>query len=69
MENLTKFIVNIEEKRVDSFEVMAKNIDEAMEIAGGKYNSGEFTIKADAIGTDAEFQVCNAEGEALTDWH
>lgn len=43
-----KFIVDIEEMIVQSFEVEAESLEEAMEIAEDKYWKGEFVLEADA---------------------
>lgn len=66
---MPKYLVNIEQPLCKAFEVEAEDEDQAEEIARDKYNSGEFVLTNDDLGTDAQFQVCNAEGDALTEWN
>lgn len=69
MTKIKKFFVNIEQPLCASFEVMAKDEEQAEEMARKKYAAGEFIITNEDIGTDAQFQVLNAKGEALTEWN
>ncbi len=55
--NLKKYNVIIEQPMVESFEVEAESIEQATEIGREKYISGEFTIKTDSVGTDAQIMV------------
>ena len=66
---MAKFLVNIEQPLCKSFEVEAIDEDQAEEIARAKYDAGEFVLTNDDLGTDAQFQVCDADGEALTEWN
>lgn len=66
---MTKFLVNIEHPLCKAFEVEAKDIEQAEEIAREKYRTAEFVLEGDDYGTDAQFQVCDSEGEALTEWN
>lgn len=66
---MAKFLVNIEQPLCKSFEVEAKDEEEAEQIARAKYDAGEFVLTNDDLGTDALFQICSGEdGEALTEW-
>lgn len=62
-----KYNVSIEQPMCKTWEVEAESMEEAEEIAKEKYNSGEWVITNDNIGTDAQIMV---EGtEESTDWH
>lgn len=66
---MTKYIVNIEQPLINSFEVEAKDEEEAEEIAREKYDNGKFVLTIKNLGTDAQFQVCDKKGQALTEWN
>lgn len=69
VEPLKKFTVNIEQPLCKSFEVEARDEEHAEVIARRKYNNEEFVLTADDLGTDALFQVCDEDGEPLTEWN
>lgn len=63
-----KFNVSIEQPMCKTFEVEANSIDEALEIAREKWNSEEFIIGPDDIGTDAQIMAESADGAEATEW-
>ena len=65
---MAKFIVNIEQPLCKGFEIEARDEEHAEEIAREKYSAGELVLTNDDQGTEALFQVCDEEGEALTEW-
>ena len=62
------FEVSIEQPMVKTWEVLAHDVDEAIEIARAKYNSGEFVIGSDDIGTDAQVMAEAIDGSESTEW-
>lgn len=66
---MAKFTVNIEQPLCKGFEIEAENEEQAEEIAREKYSNGELVLTNDDLGTDALFQVCDEDGEALTEWN
>ena len=63
-----KFIVDIEEAIVSSFEVEADNIIEAMEIAEEKYNKGEFVLGGDADVAYRQMRASSEDFMETTEW-
>lgn len=66
---IKKYNVSIEQPLCKTFEVEAENIDQALDIAREKYNSGEFVLTNDDIGTDAQIQASAEDESESTDWH
>ena len=63
-----KFIVDIEEAIVSSFEVEADNIIEAMEIAEEKYKNGEFVLGGDADVAYRQMRASSEDFIETTEW-
>jgi hypothetical protein len=63
-----KFIVDIEEAIVNSVEVEADNIIEAMEIAEEKYNKGEFVLGGDADVAYRQMRASSEDFMETTEW-
>lgn len=63
-----KFIIDIEEMIVQSFEVEAESVEEAMEIAEEKYWKGEFVLEADADVAARQMRVSTEGFEDQTEW-
>lgn len=66
---MEKFNVSIEQPLCKTFEVEANDIDEALEIARGKYNNEEFVLTSDDLGTDAQIMAEAEDGSESTEWH
>ncbi len=66
---MAKFIVNIEQPLCKGFEIEAVDEEQAEEIARDKYSAGELVLNNDDLGTEAVFQVCDENGEELTEWN
>lgn len=63
-----KFIIDIEEMIVQSFEVEAESMEEAMEIAEEKYWKGEFVLEADADVAARQMRASSEGFEEQTEW-
>ena len=63
-----KFIVDIEEMIVQSFEVEAESMEEAMEIAEDKYWKGEFVLEADADVSARQMRASSEDFWEQTAW-
>ena len=64
---MKNFKVAIEEHIVQTFEIAAENLEEAMEIARDRYRSGELVVE------DAECQATlmagyDVENDEMTEW-
>lgn len=68
MLEIRKFVVTIEEKISEQFEVYADNIEEAMEIAKQKYNNSEFILAPGNL-VCKQLQVCDTENNLNTEWN
>lgn len=64
--NKRKFTVTIEEIVSQDFEVIADDIDEAMEIAEEKYNNGEFVLESGEL-TYKQMMADDGNGDC-TEW-
>lgn len=62
-----KFIVDIEEAVVSSFEVEAETMEEAMEIAEEKYWSGEFVVCPGDVAA-RQMRASNEDFSEQTEW-
>lgn len=70
MDTKKTFIVNIEQPIILSFEIEAVDEEQAESIAREKYDNlteEDFNKKRE-LGTDALYQVCDEDGEPLTEW-
>lgn len=65
---IKKYNVSIEQPLCKTFEVEAEDIDQALDIAREKYNSGEFVLTNDDIGTDAQIKASAEDESESTDW-
>ena len=63
-----KFVVDIEEMIVQSFEVEAESMEEAMEIAERKYFNGEFVLGGDADVAARQMRASTENFEEQTEW-
>ena len=63
-----KFIVDIEEAIVESFEVWATDMAEAMEIAEEKYHNGEFVLGGDADVAYRQMRALTEDCIEMTEW-
>lgn len=63
-----KFIIDIEEMIVQSFEVEAESMEEAMEIAEEKYWKGEFVLEADADVAARQMRASTEDFMEQTEW-
>ena len=63
-----KFVVDIEEMIVSSFEVEAESLEEAMEIAEAKYWKGEFVVGPEADVTARQMRASTDDFEEQTEW-
>lgn len=63
-----KFIVDIAETIVNSFEVEADNINEAMDIAERKYYKGEFVLGGDTDVTTRQMRASTENLTEVTEW-
>ena len=63
-----KFVVDIEEMIVQSFEVEAESMEEAMEIAEEKYWNGEFVLESDADVAARQMRASTEDFEEQTEW-
>ena len=64
---MEKFYITIEEHYTQVFQVKAEDIEEAMEIAEERYESGEFMVETD----EPQVTLMMAEdesGEESTEW-
>lgn len=62
-----KFIVTIEETISQSFEVVAEDDNEAIDIAIKKYDSGEFCLSPGSL-VAKQMAVENVTDNLFTDW-
>lgn len=63
-----KFVIDIEEMIVQSFEVEAESLEEAMEIAEEKYWKGEFVLEADADVAARQMRASTEDFWEQTEW-
>ena len=63
-----KFVIDIEEAVVSSFEVEAETMEEAMEIAEEKYWSGEFVLESDANVVTRQMRASSEDLWEQTEW-
>ena len=63
-----KFVIDIEEMIVSSFEVEAETMEEAMEIAEEKYWDGEFVVGPDADVAARQMRASTEGFEEQTEW-
>lgn len=61
-----KYNITIEENVSKTFEIIAKNENQAKEIAINNYNSGKFLLAPGEL-TYKQIQVCN-DDNTLIDW-
>lgn len=61
------FKIHIEEHVVETFEVEANDLEEAMEIAEEKYRLGEFVLESGEVTAKLMMAECDENGEA-TEW-
>lgn len=66
---MTKFIVNIEQPFIRAYEVEAVDEEQAEQIARELHEERGSYFTLDELGTDYLLQVCDEEGEPLTDWN
>ena len=62
-----KFIIDIEEAVVSSFEIEAETMEEAMEIAEEKYWSGEFVVAPGDVAA-RQMRASNEDFSEQTEW-
>ena len=62
-----KFKITIEEHVVETFNVEAENIDQAMEIAEEKYTNGEFVLEPGEVQTKL-MMAATEDYEEYTEW-
>ena len=62
-----KFKITIEEHVVETFNVEAENIDQAMEIAEEKYKNGEFVLEPGEVQTKL-MMAATEDYEEYTEW-
>lgn len=65
---MSKFKITIEEHISKTFEVEATDLDEAMEIAEQKYNTGEFVVDAFNAPTAKLMMAEDEETGECTEW-
>ena len=63
-----KFIVDIEEMIVKSFEVEAESMEEAMKIAEEKYYNNEFVLDTGADVAAVQMRASTEDFEEQTEW-
>ena len=61
------FKITIEEHVVETFEVEATDLEEAMEIAESKYYNGEFVLEPGDVAARLMQAECDEDGDA-TEW-
>ena len=65
---MNKFNVTIEQPLCKTFEVEAKDIDEALEIGRKNWHNETFVLNNDDIGTDAQIMAEAEDGSECVDW-
>ena len=64
---MKKFIVTIEEKVSEEFEVLAEDNEEAEKIAAEKYRNGEFVLEPGNL-VAKQMEIHNVTDDKWTDW-
>lgn len=65
---MAKFQINVEQPFIRTYEIEAEDEEQAEQLAREQYEKDGSVFTLDELGTDALFQICDEQGEALTDW-
>lgn len=64
---MKKYVVTVEETISDSFEIIAKNDEEARTLIQDKYNKGEIILEPGNL-TFKQMQINNITDNYVTEW-